>query len=87
MDYICYWNEKYYGNGICDVVELVSNIFLKVPFSRSTLALETALVAVLSNIPSLLHICINCVILNFSLFFLFVENELLLSVFILYGIP
>ena len=87
MDYICYWNEKYYGNGFCDVVELVSNIFLKVPFSRSTLALETALLAVLSNIHSLLHICANCVILNFSLFFLFVENELLLSVFILYGIP
>ena len=22
MDYICYWNEKYYRNGFCDGVEL-----------------------------------------------------------------
>ena len=24
MDYICYWNEKYYRNGFCDGVELIS---------------------------------------------------------------
>ena len=23
MDYICYWNEKYYRNGFCDGVELL----------------------------------------------------------------
>lgn len=23
MDYICYWNEKYYRNGFCDGVELI----------------------------------------------------------------
>lgn len=23
MDYICYWNEKYYRNGFCDAVQLV----------------------------------------------------------------
>ena len=23
MDYICYWNEKYYRNGFCDGVQLV----------------------------------------------------------------
>ena len=23
MDYICYWNEKYYRNGFCDGVKLV----------------------------------------------------------------
>lgn len=25
MDYICYWNEKYYRNGFVDGVQLVSN--------------------------------------------------------------
>lgn len=24
MDYICYWNEKYYRNGFCDGVELIT---------------------------------------------------------------
>ena len=24
MDYICYWEEKYYRNGFCDGVEIVS---------------------------------------------------------------
>ena len=24
MDYMCYWNEKYYRNGFCDGVELIS---------------------------------------------------------------
>lgn len=23
LDYICYWNEKYYRNGFCDGVELI----------------------------------------------------------------
>ena len=23
MDYICYWNEKYYRNGFCDGIELM----------------------------------------------------------------
>ena len=23
MDYICYWNEKYYRNGFCDGIELI----------------------------------------------------------------
>ncbi len=23
MDYICYWNEKYYRNGFCDGVEII----------------------------------------------------------------
>lgn len=23
MNYICYWNEKYYRNGFCDGVELI----------------------------------------------------------------
>ena len=23
MDYMCYWNEKYYRNGFCDGVELI----------------------------------------------------------------
>lgn len=23
MDYLCYWNEKYYRNGFCDGVELI----------------------------------------------------------------
>ena len=23
MDYICYWNEKYYRNGFCDGVQLI----------------------------------------------------------------
>ena len=23
MDYICYWNKKYYRNGFCDGVELI----------------------------------------------------------------
>lgn len=27
MDYICYWNEKYYRNGFCDGVELISGCF------------------------------------------------------------
>lgn len=24
MNYICYWNEKYYRNGFCDVVQLIN---------------------------------------------------------------
>lgn len=24
FDYICYWNEKYYRNGFCDGVQLIS---------------------------------------------------------------
>ena len=24
MDYICYWNEKYYRNGFCDGIQLIS---------------------------------------------------------------
>ena len=24
FDYICYWNEKYFRNGFCDAVELIS---------------------------------------------------------------
>jgi hypothetical protein len=27
MDYVSYWNEKYYRNGFCDAVELVSRCF------------------------------------------------------------
>ena len=27
MDYICYWNEKYYRNGFCDGVELIGGCF------------------------------------------------------------
>ena len=23
MDYLCYWNEKYYRNGFCDSIELI----------------------------------------------------------------
>jgi len=23
MDYVCYWNEKYYRNGFCDGLELI----------------------------------------------------------------
>lgn len=23
LDYICYWNEKYYRNGLCDGVQLI----------------------------------------------------------------
>lgn len=29
MDYICYWNEKYYRNGFCDGVQIVSGCFVK----------------------------------------------------------
>ena len=29
LDYIVYWNEKYYGNGVCDSVELIGGIFGK----------------------------------------------------------
>lgn len=29
MDYIDYWNEKYYRNGFCDAVELISGCFNK----------------------------------------------------------
>ena len=29
MDYIFYWNEKYYRNGFCDVVELIGGCFEK----------------------------------------------------------
>lgn len=29
MDYICYWNEKYYRNGFCDGVQIVSGCFDK----------------------------------------------------------
>ena len=27
LDYIVYWNEKYYRNGFCDGVELISGCF------------------------------------------------------------
>ena len=27
MDYICYWNEKYYRNGFCDGVQLIGGCF------------------------------------------------------------
>ena len=27
FDYISYWNEKYYRNGFCDGVELISGLF------------------------------------------------------------
>ena len=27
MDYICYWNEKYYRNGFCDGSQLVMGCF------------------------------------------------------------
>ena len=27
MDYLCYWNEKYYRNGFCDGVELIMGCF------------------------------------------------------------
>ena len=23
MDYLCYWNEKYYRNGVCDGVQII----------------------------------------------------------------
>ena len=29
MDYLCYWNEKYYRNGFCDGVELISGCIEK----------------------------------------------------------
>jgi hypothetical protein len=29
MDYICYWNEKYYRNGFCDGVQLITGCFNK----------------------------------------------------------
>jgi hypothetical protein len=29
MDYIDYWNEKYYRNGFCDSIELLSNALSK----------------------------------------------------------
>jgi hypothetical protein len=29
MDYICYWNEKYYRNGFCDGVELINGCIRK----------------------------------------------------------
>ena len=25
MDYLCYWNEKYYRNGFCDGIEIIIN--------------------------------------------------------------
>lgn len=27
LDYICYWNEKYYRNGFCDGLQLFSGCF------------------------------------------------------------
>ena len=24
FDYICYWNEKYYRNGFCDGIQIIS---------------------------------------------------------------
>ena len=27
IDYLCYWNEKYYRNGFCDGVELIGGCF------------------------------------------------------------
>ena len=27
MDYVGYWNEKYFRNGFCDAVELISGCF------------------------------------------------------------
>ena len=29
IDYISYWNEKYYRNGFCDSVELLKDLFIK----------------------------------------------------------
>ena len=29
FDYICYWNEKYYRNGVVDGVQLISGCFEK----------------------------------------------------------
>ena len=29
LDYLGYWNEKYYRNGFCDAIELLANIFNK----------------------------------------------------------
>lgn len=29
MDYVGYWNEKYYRNGFCDGVELISGCFTR----------------------------------------------------------
>ncbi len=29
MDYVCYWNEKYYRNGFCDGMQIVSGCFEK----------------------------------------------------------
>ncbi len=29
FDYICYWNEKYYRNGFCDGVQLISGCIEK----------------------------------------------------------
>lgn len=28
MDYICYWNEKYYRNGFCDGVQIIVGCIL-----------------------------------------------------------
>ena len=28
MDYLCYWNEKYYRNGFCDGLELVGRTII-----------------------------------------------------------
>lgn len=30
MDYLCYWNEKYYRNGFCDGVEIIISIGLNI---------------------------------------------------------
>ena len=27
IDYLCYWNEKYYRNGFCDGVQLIGGCF------------------------------------------------------------
>ncbi len=27
MNYICYWNEKYYRNGFCDGIEIITGCF------------------------------------------------------------
>ena len=32
FDYICYWNEKYYRNGFCDGVQIISGCIIKLIF-------------------------------------------------------
>ena len=60
------------------------NLFLNVPFSRSTFDLDVATLVVTKIIPNSLQILPNCVV---SILFFPFENEFLLSVLILCGIP